>query len=210
MRGEPDGPVYVVQFPHPGPEHRPGPAATMQWNTGAHARKFLHSPGRYLDGDGTAGSDQLVFWGEWEPPSRVIERWPADGGLPRYLHQPVWSRPGSRQPRQNTDPWVFGETFLFSNCRQLTPAGNPSALQRLTRGSIILFGSQLDGRFVLDTVFVVADAAPYTPNQAEHLDLDDAARACIIEPLTLPGRKDHSGAGFMLYRGATVDAPVAG
>lgn len=122
----------------------------------------------------------------------------------------MWARPPSRTPRQNTDPWVFGDAFRFSNCRQLTPAGNPSALQRLTPGSIILFGSTLDGQFVLDTVFVVADATPYTPRYSGEVAVDEAFRVCTIEPLTIAGRKDHSRSPFTLYRGATADTPVAG
>ena len=146
---------YVVQFPHPGREHRPGDTEWMPWNPQQkHARKFLRSRGRYVAKDDTVSEDPLVFWGEWEPPSRVIARWPRSRRLPRFLHEPVWHTPRHRVPRHNTDPWVFGKTFLYSNCKQFTPHGTPSALQSVTRGSLILFGSKLDHEFVLDTVFV--------------------------------------------------------
>lgn len=61
MIGDADGTVHVVQFPHPGPEHRPGPSEVMPWNTGPHARKFLHSPGRWLAHDDTLGEGDIAF-----------------------------------------------------------------------------------------------------------------------------------------------------
>lgn len=202
---------YVVQFPHPGHEHIPGGTEWMPWNPRQkHARKFLRSRGRFVAKDDTVSEGSLVFWGEWEPPSRVIARWPRSGRLPRFLHEPVWHTPRHRAPRHNTDPWVFGKTFLYSNCKQLTPHGTPSALQSLTRGSLILFGSVLDHEFVLDTVFVVADSVRYTPSSADHLDVDDAFRTCTVESLTIPGDKDHRNSTFTLYRGATLEDQVDG
>lgn len=57
------------------------------WNTGPHRRKFLTAPGRYLEA-GAMRSDELVFWGEWEPQSRVIRTYndPMPGG-PRFLFE---------------------------------------------------------------------------------------------------------------------------
>lgn len=126
-----DDPVFVVQFPHPGIEHNPKDATVMPWNIGPHARKFLRSPGRYVAPDGSIREGTLVFWGEWEPPSRVVDRWAQDGRKPRFLHEPSWTAPVD-SGLANTDPWVFGERFRFSNCKQLTPHGRPSALQSLT------------------------------------------------------------------------------
>jgi hypothetical protein len=86
--------------------------------------------------------------GEWEPPSRVEQRWPTDpdGVLPCTLHRPYWTRPGRSRLRQNTDPWVFGEQMIYSNCRQTVRAQRrPTALQTLPRGSVICFGSTLGG-----------------------------------------------------------------
>ena len=42
------------------------------WNRGDHERKFLKNPGIYLENDCYKNSD-LVFWGEWEPQSDVIQ-----------------------------------------------------------------------------------------------------------------------------------------
>jgi hypothetical protein len=47
---------------------------------------------------------------------------------------------------------VWGDAIRYTFCRQ---PGN-GKLRRLGRGSVILFGSSLDHRFVLDAVLVVA------------------------------------------------------
>lgn len=199
--------VYLVQFPHPGPEHGPGAASDMPWNQGPHKRKFLRSPGRYVDESGALRESQLVFWGEWEPPSRVVKRWLPASGLPCFLHEPVLGTPPVGGAfRQNTDPWVFGNAFRYSNCKQLTPHGNPSALQSLTRGSMILFGSQLAGVFAVDTVFVVAESRPFTPAEASGAETDDAFKFGTIESLATDSRT--KAARFTLFRGATADDPV--
>lgn len=60
---------------------------------------------------------------------------------------------------QNTYPYVFGDNFLYSNCRQNDRRG-PLRTQRLAVGSLILFGSQLAREFVIDAVFVLGQAQP--------------------------------------------------
>ncbi len=200
--------VYVVQFPHPGPEHDPGSRGRMGWNTGPkHKRKFMRSAGRYVDRHDDEQDADLVFWGEWEPPSTVVETWIREPPLPSFLHEPTWGGPEPAGFRQNTDPWVFGDSFRFSNCKQLTWKGNPSALQRLTAGSVVLFGSRVDGQFALDTVFVVATGERFLPGTSADLDVDDAFRVCTVESLLTSGGTD---APLTLFRGATRDHPVAG
>ena len=71
----PSQPV-IVQFPHPGREHRPR-GDVMGWNRGEHRRKFLKANGHYLD-DGVLRHGPLTFWGEWEPQSRIIETYPLE------------------------------------------------------------------------------------------------------------------------------------
>lgn len=203
----------VVHFPHPGPEHKPPKgAAVFPWNVGPHRRKFLRAPGRLLGNEGALRQTDVVFWGEYEAASRVVRRWPPTGDLPTALHEPLLSSPPDSPKRQNTDPWVFGDRFLYSNCKQLTPSGGTSALQRLTLGSVILFGSQLDGRFCLDTVFVVADSLPYTLNDADGLPVDEAFRTCTIDSLAAYEHHaiDLRTAQFTLYLGATYNNPVDG
>lgn len=202
-----DATAFFVQFPHPGGEHNP-PTDDMPWNTGDHKRKFLVAPGRYTDGDGRIRDAELVFWGEWEPPSRVKRRWPRSDPLPRALHHPYWGRPASSGSRQNTDPWVFGERMLYSNCRQLTPQRRPNSMQGLTCGSVICFGSKVDGEFCVDTVFVVASAKRWTPAGDADLDVDEAFKTCTADSLMTD--ENNRRVCLTLYRGATIDDPVQG
>jgi hypothetical protein len=190
-----------VQFPHPGGEHCPE-SDDMPWNTGAHGRKFLISDGRYVDAANRAGQGELVFWGEWEPPSHVEHRWPRGGRLPRVLHRPYWVHGIGK----NTDPWVFGDRMLYSNCRQVVrDERRPTSMQRLSPGSVICFGSTLDYEFCVDTVFVVAEAEPWTA--AGSADLDEAFATCTAEQLAA-GTDAHTP--FTLYRAATIENPVHG
>jgi hypothetical protein len=80
----------------------------MPWNTADHRRKFLVAPGCYLDGDDRFGEADLVFWGEWEAPSRVERRWPASGRLPRALHRPYWVDPAAGGPPPSACVQVCG------------------------------------------------------------------------------------------------------
>ena len=179
-------PAHFVQFPHP--QFEP-PARTnlVPWNSRKqHYRKFLLSPGRYvtdIDGPHEPTAAELAFWGEWEPPSCREERWPRSDELPRFLHRPHWTRLTDGAGRQNTDPWVWGDRMLYSNCKQ-APGGRPNWLQRLEPGSVICFGSTIGGDFCVDTVFVVARGDPWDPADAAHLGLDDAFLACTASPLS--------------------------
>jgi hypothetical protein len=106
--------VFVVQFPHPGPEHIPKVVPPLPWrmvaNERDHKRKFMRGPGRYVDRNDVCIAGELTFWGEWEAPSDVVHEWPSSDPLPRFLHIPVWEKSGP-PGRQNTDPWVFGDYF---------------------------------------------------------------------------------------------------
>jgi hypothetical protein len=163
-----------VHFPHPGREHNPGRKSCQPWNTTTkHRRKFLRSLGRYVTANGSLVEASLAFWGEWEAPSYVLKRWSEKGELPRFLQEPVWECPTFSGPRQNTDPWVFGDCFRYSNCKQMAH----KSLQTLPRGSVILFGSTLGlasesgPRFVLDTVFVVDEQRQrFTPSNPPNTD----------------------------------------
>jgi hypothetical protein len=200
-------PQFVVQFPHPGGEHNPGNCRRQPWNAGDHRRKFLQSEGRCVAKDGSLSDGALVFWGEWEAPSIIKERWVKKDPLPRFLHVPIWEhQTAGGMPRQNTDPWVFGDSFRFSNCRQLTPQRNPSALQKLTPGSMVLFGSTIGGEFVVDTVFVVKDFCTFSPGKPP--ETDEAFRVCTVESLITTG--NAAADPFTLYRGATYEAPING
>jgi hypothetical protein len=211
------GPV-LVHFPHPKDEHHPGRMCRQPWNTNPkHRRKFLRSPGRYVTPDGSLAEAPLAFWAEWEAPSYVIQpTWRKEGDLPQFLQEPVWEHPSITGFRQNTDPWVFGDCFQYSNCHQLNR--NQKGLRTLPAGSMILFGSTLGlasetgPRFVLDTVFVVGEhRQKFSP--ANPPDTDEAFRVCTVEALATGGDANTCGdanAWFTLYSGATYETPING
>jgi hypothetical protein len=196
-----------VQFPHPGGEHNP-PADDMGWNVDDHRRKFLLTSGRYLDTRGRARTGALVAWGESEPPSPVVLRWPRDGRLPRALHSPYWIEPPDGAPRQNTDPWIWGAQMLYSDCEQIVgPRRLRTSMQDLPIGSVICFGSTIGGQFCVDTVLVIAAAEPWVPAEAASLHVNAAFKTAPEGPS--PCRTD-AHADLTLYRGATVDRRVHG
>jgi hypothetical protein len=89
---------------------------------------------------------------------------------------------------------------MYSNCRQ----PNRPALLTLTPGSVLLFGSNRGGDFVIDTVFVVRDSHPFSP--VEPPETDAAFRVCTVEAIRTSDA--YASNRFTLYRGATYDAPV--
>ncbi|MHB8449243.1 MAG: hypothetical protein ACYDAQ_02065 [Mycobacteriales bacterium] len=195
----------AIQFPHPGPEHRPTGEVTA-WNRGMHRRKFLRSHGQYVDGDGQLQSGNFAFWGEWEPDSRVVERWAPSGRLPQFLHEPFLDPPIDGSWRQNTDPLVFGKTFIYSNCRQPTDR----KLRELATGSLLLFGSGQSEGFVLDTVLVISDSpAPlYQVGENDVAPDRPELTQLIFDPMG-PGDVGPP-LHCRLYQGATHDQPVQG
>ena len=195
--------LAVVQFPHPGGEHNPDRSEEMSWNAEAHRRKFIRSPGRYLDRGNIPRSGTVSFWGEWEPQSRVVERYGKAGPeMPRFLHEPFLQRPADLMVRrQNTDPFVFGDAFLYSNCRQFTRTLGPSHMQRLGEGSVVLFGSKLNHRFVLDTLMVIGSDTPYVIGEPDGFgnDVTEVFHAATFEPLAASPKL--AGTHAVLYRG---------
>ena len=223
-----------VQFPHPGAEHRPGPSGGRSWNTlaAAHARKFMQLAGRWIDTDGNTANGDLWAWGEWEPQSQLLRRLdgPRARGYPEYLWHPYYVIPeGGFRGLHNTDPFIFGERFLYSNCKQPTSP----RLRSLDRGSVIAFGSSKSGRWLLDTVLVVAGFVDY-PLTAVRSTLAGLAPETFLDvtggPLAANSRHDGCGpapeqrtgcgggrragdgsdTALRLYWGATPQDPVQG
>lgn len=194
--------LCFVQFPHPGVEHAPK-TSPMAWNRAAHGRKFIRATGRYVQG-GAVRQGGFTLWGEWEPPSRIVRRFVRPvAGMPRVLHEPSAPVPPDGAWRQNTDPLVFGSRMIYSNCRQQ----QNRKLRELAPGSVILFGSKLHGEFVLDTVFVVTDAAAFTVGSSEPEDWAPDEWLTVVEPLALDGA--IVGRGFRRYESrppASVEA----
>jgi hypothetical protein len=90
---------------------------------------------------------------------------------------------------------VFGETFLYSNCRQ----GRNRKLRELAPGSLVLFGSDRHGEFVLDTVFVAGDGQRFDRATSTSVEVDPWVRTVVLDPLSRSaGSLDEP---FRLYRG---------
>jgi hypothetical protein len=196
-------------------EHEPDSAAGRSWNVEMHRRKFLLQPGRSLSAlDAKPIASDLVFWGEYEPPTRLVKAYtnPVPDG-PRFLFAPApveFHR--HKPPLMNTDPFVYGEHFFYSICKQNNKRG-PTAMQRLARGSVVLFGSgQHRSQFVVDTVFVVADFVDWNlANYREKLKgvVPPEYFHATLEPIAyeMRVRKLSPSQTFRLYIGATVDKP---
>lgn len=232
--------VAVVQFLHPGNEHQArhdrNGGKTWNINKFPHERCYLVSYGAYVNSaatdDRSKEHGEICFWGEWEPEAQRVMLIPEPVyGEPRALYRPLYRSPCSFHiPRHNTDPFVFGERFLYTNCLQhkyytATNTWRPTQLRCLARGSIILFGSCKNKHFWLDTVFVVAghidhDALTFH-NIIEGGTVPDAFTDATLCPLYQQPRR-HSSAylpvlrdaadlrTFRLYYGATYDEPVDG
>ena len=209
-----------VQFSHPGGEHRPDRSGSKAWNTlaSSHARKFMQFPGRWIASDDSPHRGELWAWGEWEPESRLIRELDRPRGnrdYPRYLWQPCYVLKDDYRGLHNTDPFIFGERFLYSNCRQ---RANPG-LMRLGEGSVIAFGSGKQGvggewRWWLDTVLVVANSDLYAASGACRMLKDWTSDVFGIVTGGPLADKHEAGCAadvqLRLYRGATPDDPVDG
>ena len=134
-----------VQFSHPGGEHEPDRGRMKVWHKleHAHMRKFMRLRGQWIDENGNRQAGDLHAWGEWEPESEVVAKLnPPDDDPrhPHYLWRPFYVPKEDYRGLHNTDPFIFGARFLYSNCRQCNKFG-PTNLTRLDRGSVIAFGS---------------------------------------------------------------------
>lgn len=206
----------VVQFPHPGTEHKCAEGWT-RWNTNDHRRKFMLNEAIYLDENNAEQQGDVTFWGEWEAPSEQISSWPSGETLPRSLVRPHFPGPliGTGQ---NTDPYVFGDSFKYSVCKQFRKprpghAGRSTYLARLAVGSLILFGSKLDHEFVLDTAFVVGSSVPYTPaTWTKDVAATTSAvyRSVTFAPAHTTFIPEVSDVPLRLYSGATPANTVQG
>lgn len=205
--------LCVVQFLHPGAEPRVDPRRAVDWNTGGlHSRKFLRVRGTHVAGlDGESEESELVLWGEWEPQSDAKPLAVRAPGEPAWLHEPWFDAPPRGLWAQNTDPFVFGDHFLYTGCQQHRQ-GRPTQLARLRPGSVILFGSGRGRRFVLDTVFVAGPRwIDHSRQTLDRLDgrISDAYREITIDRWYAPG--DLSSTRMhRLYFGAAHDRPVGG
>lgn len=203
-----------VQFMHPGNEHGADVAGLKYWNIGLHRRKFLRIEGEYVEAPaGRPRSGEVVFWGEWEPESTAEPISDPVPNGPSWLHRPYYVKPltywpgTGDQPLQNTDPFVFGDRFRYTLCRQWRSAANrPSLLRDLEPGSLILFGSFKAGEFVLDTAFVT-DAGVQHDHDSWSTVLTDLPET-YVDVTMLATYAWGPGAELRLYSGATRRQPT--
>ena len=169
----------------------------------------MHLRGNWVSEDDTQREGELWAWGEWEAESSAtsLERPNDDPRLSPYLWKPYYRRPRSYAGLHSTDPFIFGKRFLYSHCGQR--AGGNSGLKHLGRGSIIIFGSQFRGEWVLDTVLVVAGSKRYEASRAD-IELERLAPRAFLD-VTARRIADSGEEGELaFYWGATPDDPVDG
>ena len=81
-------------------------------------------------------------------------------------------------------------------------------MQDLPTGSVICFGSTIEGQFCIDTLLVVATRERWVPADAARLHVTAAFKTCTGESITASGTDAHTD--LTLYRGATIDHRVHG
>ncbi|MCQ2102026.1 MAG: hypothetical protein MJY98_02220 [Fibrobacter sp.] len=137
------------------------------WNYETHIRRPMVASGNYIDKKGEKKfSDKLYFWGEWEDCSRY--------DVQENVHSPILvERPDF--VKTNTDPYVFGSCFKYTNCKQR------GKLVRMDFGSLILFGCMKGNNFLLDTVFVVKEYCSFA--EARKNNNSDAFRIAVLNSL---------------------------
>lgn len=202
---------------HPG-RHDRACGGVRRWRRCAdgHRRAFLVADGTAVSGSQRSTlkrkRGRLAFWGEWEADAIV---WPLPNALSKALPngylEPRLQRRTTYTALQNTDPLVLGGPFVWSICGQPSYVG----LRSLERGDVVLFGSQLSGDFVLDTVLVIAERFTYhLPNWRSGIPRRvrrKSVEIATLGPLAALSPATCTNAGpFSLYVGATPDDPVDG
>lgn len=201
---------YVIQFPHPGREHRPDFSGhkTATLSNDGHGRLFVEQPGEFVSDldQREATPDSLRFWCEWECEATRIETLPpgTQDGTPRSVFEPLIRRRKNWSGLANTDPCVFGRAFRYCVCKMT------GTMLALAPGSVILFGSKRKDRFVLDTVFVVAGHVPYGASSWRTLDVEPQYRDVSLAPLFFGSDCAEDDLRLRLYEGATLENTVGG
>lgn len=177
--------ILFVQFLHPGSENISSKQGTIYpWNKGNHKRKFIVTSGYYvksLKEQSPTSAEELYFWGEWEPTSKIIDVYKNGSNiLPHCSHSPFLQVQKSGNvvcQGINTDPFVFNNHFLYGLCRQM----KYKSLRTLDSFSIILFGSNKKSSFVVDTVFVVKKGKMNYLNK-EPIDSNNCCQTSMYPP----------------------------
>lgn len=194
-----------------------------------------------------AKEGELLFWGEMEYPTQMNKikySVQTDSKWPLYIHTPINQRRidvknlededlfklyGAMYEQnniriydpeiglQNTDPYVFGNSFFYSCCKQ-RKCNKPTILQNLNPGDLIVFYSykKCDSGFVcmLDTIFVIGEKiGEFKKNSYSKIknSISDLYFQNVVMPIFYGngGSLDNDGC-FTLYRSATYRNPING
>ena len=226
----------IIQFMHPGVERQPSRVCPWGrfvpdsepgyyrcgWAKENHARKFLSVIGRYYDEEKKQESSlqSLRVWceAEWDTKVRTLN--PVSEDAPRWEHFFLPARPNCPTGGINTDPYIFGEQFVYTNCRQQ----RSPLLRNLNAGDMILFGSlkHLNGEerfsFLLDTVFIVSSESTFLedlPSAPLTSCLSDWYRHAVLVPLCSSSSQNKKSCAkddynYRLYLGASFQKPFDG
>src|SRR5438445_3769079 len=201
--------LQVVQFVHPGfeyqrPEYvgrRDTQSGVMDWKPGNshHDRKFMLTWGSLVEEGQDHRSVPLGLWGEWEGPSVFWKLGGSPGRpSPSVVHAPFRPASPPTRPIQNTDPMVFGDAFVYSNCLQ--PAYR--SFRTLSPGSIVLFGrhARAGGRpsFSLDTCIVIERIEALRPVP---VDVDSWATDLLTDAVLGPLHSEGAEGELNVYFG---------
>lgn len=206
----------------------------MPWNDGKHRRKFIKCRGKCINKSGEIKEDSLMFWGEYESISNVYKinytNNQVNKKLPKYIHTPLYkdfdeyklnpffTLEGNKgEYLQNTDPYVFGEYFIYSNCHQ----GKFKVLRDLSPGTIIIMGSHVE-EFCVDTILVIGEVLCKISkkNKKEILKLKEENKISpvfynnTIKAIFNCVNEDNdcaiSDEEFTIYKCATYNNPIEG
>lgn len=202
----------TVQLNHPGKEkpfkigkgyQNSSGTILREWNRDrTHYRKFLRNEGQYVSLiGGTKQYGDLLFWGEWEGETefKSLPKGSAANGI--HLPRPTPPTPRLRNVLQNTDPYVFGDSFRYAICKQRGRMCN------LGPGSVVLFGSTYRHGFALDTVFVVNNAVPSAHVMASPHVFGKTYQEQTLDRIT--GDYSKPGNKYQLYSGQAYDGSTA-
>jgi hypothetical protein len=202
----------VIQFVHPGQEHKSTKTGWQGWSFDRHARKFMLSNGNWIDSNSKMNSGEFTFWGEWEAQSEIISTAPSAPGLPQNIVIPRFGGPINQvDSLMNTDPYVFGDQFKYTLCKQSMRSGSSTYLSRLTPGTLILFGSVVNGYFTLDTALVVGNSTLKHSRSTWEDEISSSLTETYKEVTMKPMYWDKyvpDEVTYSLYSGATPSSPV--